>query len=128
MPHVTVNIGGRPYRLACGEGEEAHLEQLAQMVEAKIENFRGSFGEIGDQRIAVMAAISLADELVESERQLASVRHDIQTLRNMEFAQQATAEGWVSTVADSLDTIAKRIEAAVIDLNGGKTTKQGTSL
>ena len=123
MPHVTVNIGGRPYRLACGEGEEAHLEQLARMVEAKIEGFRGSFGEIGVQRIAVMAAISLADELVESERQVAAARQEIQLLRNMEFAQQTTAEGWVATTAESLEAVAKRIESAVAVLNAAKNGK-----
>ena len=123
MPHVTVNIGGRPYRLACGEGEEAHLEQLAQRVEAKIEAFRGSFGEIGDQRIAVMAAISLADELVESERQTAAARQEIQLLRNMEFAHQTTAEGWAATTAESLEAVAKRIESAVAVLNAAKNGK-----
>jgi cell division protein ZapA len=118
MPHVTVNIGGRPYRLACGEGEEAHLERLAHMVEAKIEGFRGSFGEIGDQRIAVMAAITLADELVEAERKLAAYAKEIERLRHAEHQQQSVSDEWVVAVSDTLVQVAQRVEAAATALNG----------
>ena len=58
MAHVTVSIAGRVYRMACGEGEEAHIEGLARAVDAKIDGLRISFGEIGDQRITVMAALT----------------------------------------------------------------------
>jgi len=119
MPHVTVNIGGRPYRLACGEGEEAHLEHLAHLVEAKIEGFRGSFGEIGDQRIAVMAAISLADELVEAQRRVTALETDVNHLKNHELQQQYASDGWVNTVADTLNQVALRVESAAAVLNGG---------
>ena len=117
MPHVTVNIGGRPYRLACGEGEEAHLELLAQMVEEKIEGFRGSFGEIGDQRMAVMAAITLADELLEAERRIASQREELDMLRQLEQQHESASEGWVAAIAESLDEVAERIESAASALN-----------
>lgn len=63
MAHVTVTIAGRAYRMACGEGEEAHLEGLAAQVDAKIAEIRGAFGEIGDQRITVMTALTFADEV-----------------------------------------------------------------
>jgi cell division protein ZapA len=57
MPQVTVTIANRTYRMACGEGEEAHLEKLAALFDGKIEEMRGSFGEIGDMRLHVIAAL-----------------------------------------------------------------------
>ncbi|HEX8666640.1 MAG TPA: cell division protein ZapA, partial [Beijerinckiaceae bacterium] len=63
MPQIQVTIAGRSYRMACGEGEEAHLEGLAQAYDAKITELRGAFGEIGDMRLHVMAALTYADEL-----------------------------------------------------------------
>ena len=66
MAQVSVTIDGRKYRLACNEGEEARLEQLADMIDAKILELRQTFGEIGDQRLVVMAALTIADNLAEA--------------------------------------------------------------
>lgn len=118
MPHVTVNIGGRPYRLACEEGEERHLEHLAGIVESKIEAYRGSFGEIGDQRIAVMAAISLADELVEAQRKIEILQTEASAQQHNEQLSQSHQEDWVNSVAETLTVVAQRIETAAAGLNG----------
>ncbi len=118
MPHVTVNIGGRPYRLACEEGEERHLEHLAGIVESKIEAYRGSFGEIGDQRIAVMAAISLADELVEAQRKIEILQAEASAQQHNEQLSQSHQEDWVNSVAETLTVVAQRIETAAAGLNG----------
>jgi cell division protein ZapA len=67
MPQVTVTIAGRVYRMACGEGEEAHLEALSKDVDQRITDLRKAFGEIGDMRLHVMAALSVADELSEAQ-------------------------------------------------------------
>ena len=58
MAQVAVTIGGRTYRLACNEGEEEHLESLARVVDSKFDTIHKSFGEIGDQRLIVMAALT----------------------------------------------------------------------
>ena len=60
MPQVNVTISGKAYRMACGEGEEPHLEALAQLYDGKIEEMRQAFGEIGDMRLHVMAALMVA--------------------------------------------------------------------
>ena len=63
-----MTIGGRPYRLACNPGEEPHLRRLAKYVDGKIGEMRGAFRDIDDQRIVVMAALSLVDDLFEAKR------------------------------------------------------------
>ncbi len=68
MPQVLVNIGGRSYRLACNPGEEEHLARLAKLVDGKIAEMQGAFRDIADQRIVVMAALSIADELFDAKR------------------------------------------------------------
>ena len=66
MPHVTVTIAGKSYRMACGEGEESHLTTLAEDLDRRLSDMRGAFGEIGDMRLQVMAALTLVDELQEA--------------------------------------------------------------
>ena len=63
MAEVTLTIAGRNYRMACDDGQEAHRAEIGEMVSRKIEDMRSSFGEIGDKRLTVMAAIVVADEL-----------------------------------------------------------------
>lgn len=65
MPQVSVTIAERSYRVACAEGEEAHLEALAQAFDEKITEMRKEFGEIGDMRLHVMAALTFVDQVAE---------------------------------------------------------------
>ncbi|WP_182087124.1 cell division protein ZapA [Aureimonas sp. ME7] len=74
MPQIVVTIDGKTYRMACAEGEEAHLEGLAAGLDARVAELRGSFGEIGDLRMMVMAAIMVSDELDDAKTQLAEAQ------------------------------------------------------
>ena len=74
MSQVSVTIDGRKYRLACNEGEEARLESLAGTIDEKIGEMRKTFGEIGDQRLVIMAALTLADSLTEARDEAAAER------------------------------------------------------
>ena len=117
MPQVSVTIAGRAYRLACGEGEEARLEQLAAVVDARTGGIRKTFGEIGDQRIAVMAAITLADELGEAERKLAEATRDVERLRGERNAAESAASDGARALRESIDGAALRIEQIAQVLN-----------
>lgn len=60
MPEITVTIAGRPYRMACGEGEEQHLAELAADFDRRITALKQHFGEVGDNRLLIMAALTVA--------------------------------------------------------------------
>ncbi len=108
MAQVSVTIDGRKYRLACNEGEEARLEQLADMIDAKILELRQTFGEIGDQRLVVMAALTIADNLAEARDEAIAQR---------EHASAASAQ--VESVAINLDALGARLESLATRLAGG---------
>lgn len=93
MPQVNVTIAGKAYRMACGEGEEPHLEALAQFYDGKIEEMRQAFGEIGDMRLHVMAALMVADELSELKRKVETLEGRLQSLQgDAGFADQRAGE------------------------------------
>ena len=60
MAQVTVTIAEKVYRIACDDGQEDHLRRLAAEVDGKIGQMRQTFGEIGDNRLTVMAAHHLS--------------------------------------------------------------------
>ena len=65
MSQVTVNIDGKAYRMACEDGQEEHLSELAERFDRYVSHLKSQFGEIGDLRLTVMAGILVMDELHE---------------------------------------------------------------
>ena len=54
MIHVSVTIDGKTYRMACDEGQEAHLRALGEKLDGSIQALKTGFGEVGDQRLACL--------------------------------------------------------------------------
>ncbi len=113
MAELAVMIDGRVYRVACDEGEEVRLGDLAQLVEGKIATLRQRFGEIGNQRLIVMAAIILADEWAEANTRVRELEAELARLK----APSTPAPGWAERVAVSLSEAAQRIEHVAQNLN-----------
>ncbi len=73
MAHVAVTLNGRTYRFVCGEGEQERIEALAAYIGGKLETLGQDLGRAGDDRLLVMAALHLADELFEARAKLDEV-------------------------------------------------------
>ncbi len=108
MAQVSVTIDGRKYRLSCNEGEEPRLEMVAGMIDGKIGELRAAFGEIGDQRLIVMAALTIADTLLEARDEAAADRQRVEA-----------ADARAAAIASSLDSLGSRLEALAARLAGG---------
>lgn len=117
MPEVNVDINGRRYRMACEPGQEAHLQALADRYNQAIEGLKGSFGEIGDNRLTVMAAIAILDELVEAEGQIDQLKQDVAELTEAGASLSQEAEEIEQRNGKQLLEVARRLEAvaAAID-------------
>ena len=117
MATVAVTIAGRTYRMACGEGEEAHLQQLARHVDETLAGLRQGFGEVGDTRLVIMTAITVADELSEANRKLAIAEAQLAGLTSTRSEGDAMRDALVDDVADCLDAASERIERIAQSLN-----------
>ncbi len=120
MPQVVVTIAGRTYRMNCDEGEEAHIESLARSVDAKIADLRDAFGEIGDQRIVVMAALTLADELFSAKKKLGDRDESLEQADERLQRENLRRRQGVLEAADAMNDAAEQIEAATRALNAGR--------
>ncbi|MFI5012286.1 MAG: cell division protein ZapA [Hyphomicrobiales bacterium] len=110
MTQVSVTIAGRSYRMACEVGEEARLEALAKAYDAKIAEMRQAFGEIGDMRLQVMAALTLADELSELRERVAALEADRDRAGEAGAQRNAQDEAMRRGLAAKLNAAAERIE------------------
>jgi cell division protein ZapA len=110
MSQVTVTINGRQFRMACEDGQETHLSRLAQDLDQRIEKLRVKFGEIGDVRLTVMAALTVADELAETGGKLRKIEEEIDALQEARAASAERAIATQAAVAAALNAAAERIE------------------
>jgi len=117
MAQVAVTIAGRVYRMACADGEEAHLEGLAADLDKRIAELRTAFGEIGDQRLTVMAALAIADEKMESGRRIAVLESQVQELLAASDSASKLRDDYSSRAAEAAAEAAERVERIVQRLN-----------
>ena len=76
MGQINVTVGGHHYLLACRDGEESHLNRLANMLNSKSEQLREQLGAMPENRMLLMAGILLADELAETHDDVSSGPQD----------------------------------------------------
>ena len=117
MSHVNVTINGRQYRMACEEGQEARLLKLAESLEARVESLRGKFGEIGDARLTVMAAITACDELLDASARIRNLEEELEALRDVRVVAAERARSTQTAVANALNAAADRIEKTTQIIN-----------
>jgi cell division protein ZapA len=104
MGQVSVTIAGKLYRMACGDGEEARLEGLAAHLDQRVAEMHESFGEIGDMRLHVMAAISIADETEELKRKVAALE-----------ARLAAATGDAGSAGERASEVEHKAASAIME-------------
>ncbi len=117
MSHINVTINGRQYRMACEPGQETRLLKLADGLEVRVESLRGKFGEIGDGRLTVMAALMVADELVDAQARIRALEEELDALRDVRVVASDRARATQSAVAAALNAAADRIEKTTQVLN-----------
>jgi cell division protein ZapA len=121
MAQVSVTINGRHYRMACEDGQEEHLLGLARTLDGRITQLRANFGEIGDMRLTVMAALMIADEFSETNRQLRTLEDELVRLREVGAAAGDRIEATENAVAAALNDAAERVENLTRSLNPGRS-------
>src|SRR5580692_5419698 len=99
MSQVSVTINGRQFRMACEDGQEPHLVELARELDSRITGLRTKFGEIGDTRLTVMAAITVADELAEAGLRIKRLEEELAALQDARIAASDRSKAAQAAIA-----------------------------
>ena len=117
MSQVNASIAGRQFRLACEDGQEEHLQALAHDIDQRIIELRRKFGEIGDTRLTVMAALTVADELLEAGHKIRRLEEEIAALQDARVIASDRAKAASAAVVGAFNSAAERIEGITRRLN-----------
>jgi cell division protein ZapA len=117
MSQVNVTINGRQFRMACEDGQEDRVTDLARDLDARIESLRAKFGEIGDTRLTVMAALTVADELAEMGLRVKRLEQELAALQDARVSAGDRSKTAQAAVAAALASAAERVENVTRKLN-----------
>jgi cell division protein ZapA len=96
--------------MACEDGEEDRLGGLGRALDDKLREMKATFGEIGDQRLTVMAALAIADELEEARNRLAGAMAELESARSSALGDSERAQARDAELAVAIDLASERLE------------------
>ena len=112
--------------MACDDGQEEHLAGLAERLNEAIERLRARFGEIGDERLTVMAAITFADQYAEAEARLSQIEAEFAGLEKAQAADEERRQAVDAGTTTAISALAEGIEALAARVAGNKTELDGS--
>jgi cell division protein ZapA len=98
LAQVTISFNQRTYRFQCAEDEAERLEQLANYLKDKLDGLMREHGAIGDERLVLMAALTLADELFDARADIDDLLDD-QTSKLKSVVEDAKGKAAVTAPA-----------------------------
>lgn len=116
MGQVNVTVNQRSYTVACGDGEEPHLIELAKHLDKRVSELTEAVGQVGDARLLLMAGLLICDDLSDALDKLKELKKEIVGLNTQGADAQAAANQTDENIANILVNSAKRIEDMAIRL------------
>ena len=101
MAKADITLRGRNYSIACAPGQEARIVALASQLDARLQHIAGAVGDIGEERLLLIAALALLDELDAARR------------------ANAPSPEMEAKVAEALGAASERIEALAARIESG---------
>ena len=118
MPSVNVTINGKNYRMACDEGQENHLLSLAAKFDGHVNQLKGAFGEIGDQRLTVMAGVMVTDKVDELEEKISNLEKELAQLKESKAISSREKQAGDDDLANGIKKAADQINKISAKLSG----------
>lgn len=111
MAQITITINSREYPIACEDGQELRIMQLANVLDEKARLLAGDGSQISESLLLAMVGLLLADELSEAQKGgSADKQHKV----NTEDMQKLDAE--IAALVENVDNEIKRLANVVNSL------------
>lgn len=111
MGQVNVTVNNRLYSIGCDDGEEDQVRRLSQVIDGRVRELAALVGQVGEARLLLMTALTLADDLETAQRDIASIKQEIAAMREEQKSAQGDGDALIG-LAKRLEDIAARLESA----------------
>ncbi len=114
MRNIDISVNGHSYTLACDDGQEHHVEQLAGELDSRARQIAGQIPTASENMILVMTALMLADEHYESRGEAGDLHEQLAKLSDASFDPSSAAavsdEQMQHSLASMMDEVAQQLE------------------
>ena len=110
MPQVTVTVNNRNYTISCGDGEEAHLLDLASYYDKQVKLLSEEVGQVGETRLLLLGGLLIADQLSDMVSKLDDLRSEMNRMKGERTTLEHRAANSENRIADLLSAASARVE------------------
>ncbi len=112
MAQVTITINSREYAIACEDGQELRIIQLAKILDEKARSLTGGSQQVNEAMLLAMVGLMLADDLTEQKKDVstadtsdnsASISEEAMVLADVKMAEQ------IKSLHDKLNLLASEL-------------------
>ncbi|MBR0673348.1 cell division protein ZapA [Neoroseomonas soli] len=112
MAQVTVRVGGYSHPVACQDGQERHLTNMAAEVDRRIGTLKAMGMQFGETRMLLLAALQLADETADLQTENDALKAGGAVAAPAPVAPDPALADRLNRLAEAIEGIAAALEAA----------------
>ena len=117
MANVNIKFNGKNFLLSCDDGQEEHLEELANHLGDKFEKLKTDLGNIGENKLLLITSIKIMDEYFETKKKVEINKKEIENitekfkeLRALAYDYKDDKENEAKNLSDNVYRLEKEIE------------------
>jgi cell division protein ZapA len=100
--------------MACEDGQEGYLMNLAREIDNRINGLRSKYGEIGDTGLIVMLAITMADEFAQAGRRIKRLEEELVAIADRNKTAQTAIAAALTDAAERVETVTKVLDQMLV--------------
>ena len=82
MANVNITFNGKEFLLSCDDGQEEHLQELAEQMNKKFTGLKSELGNIGENKLLLISSIKVMDEYFETKKKIEEKKKELNDLSN----------------------------------------------
>jgi len=122
MANVNINFNGKEFLLSCEDGQEDHLHELSLHLNKKFNDLKTSLGNIGENKLLLIASITVMDEYFETKKkideqkiELSKIRDKFKELKNLVYEYKADKEKEILNLGENQSKLINQLQAHKIN-------------
>tara|TARA_Y100001936_G_C15671194_1_gene456249 strand:- start:32 stop:469 length:438 start_codon:yes stop_codon:yes gene_type:complete len=118
MANVNIKFNGKDFLLSCDDGQEEHLEELANHLGDKFDKLKSDLGNIGENKLLLITSIKIMDEYFETKKkvdinkkEIESVTQKFKELRALAYDYKDDKENEAKDLSDNISRLENEIKS-----------------
>ena len=116
MANVNIKFNGKDFLLSCDDGQEEHLEELANHLGDKFDKLKSDLGNIGENKLLLITSIKIMDEYFETKKkvdvnkkEIENITEKFKELKSLAYDYKDDKENEAKNLSDNISRLEKEI-------------------